>query len=31
MPNQMRRDINTVQSYYEAWDKYDPDMEVAKL
>lgn len=27
----MIRDVNTVQDYYKAWDKYNPDEEIKKL
>lgn len=31
MPDQLKRDITTVQDYYQAWDRFDPDKEIAKL
>ena len=28
---QMIRDVNTVQDYYKAWDKYNPDEDIKQL
>jgi hypothetical protein len=27
----LTRDTNTVQDYYQAWDKYNPDEELKKI
>jgi hypothetical protein len=27
----LTRDVNTVQDYYKAWDKFNPDEELRKL